>query len=261
MALFRGDRSVPQYGNPNSAQDIPEAGGKLPVGPQVLQPGQQETMFRGYQPGDATIVRDKHVILNRGTERGGGRNSGTPDPLLDGPPRPTFRMLNRSFNPQQGTDNSRNLDDKSRGYRESRDGTWIGQQDGSVTRINGGVPGLYQPYGSYAGYTTGPVKGIQSPAEYGSPQDQPQVIPSSPPHGLHSATLPDYSQTLGRFMSIPQQRAGRADRPSNSLIAGQSYSQTVMPQGMTGTVAQQSLGTGPGGRSFPTNPGSGWRGA
>ena len=48
------------------------------------------------------------------------------------------------------------------------------------------------------------------------------------------------------------------DRPSNSTIAGQSYSQTVVPQGQTGTVV---AGTGPSGPQWNRRArGNGWRG-
>ncbi len=50
----------------------------------------------------------------------------------------------------------------------------------------------------------------------------------------------------------------RQDRPSNSTSAGQSYSQTVVPQGQAGTVVG---GTGPSGPAWnKRSQGNGWRG-
>lgn len=223
-------RAVRTYGNPADSPGQTESP-KLPQGPQVLQPGQQETLFRGYQPSDSTIVRDRHAILNRGSENT-GRATDQGDPMKDGPPRASIRLINRTFNPQIGSDNTRNQDDLHRGYRQEPTGQWAGSQDGSTSMIWGGTPGLYTPYGSYGGYTRGPVQGIQG-VPIGQPGDGPQVIPNSPPHGLHSATFADRKQTNDRFAANRQQKAGRVDRPSNSPIAGQSFSQTVIFQGQT----------------------------
>jgi hypothetical protein len=78
---------------------------------------------------------------------------------------------------------------------------------------------------------------------------------SGPPHGLHSQTYPDYNSTLGRYLAVPQMALPRVDRPANSTSAGQSYSQTVLPQGQTGTAAQQA-GQGINWRKRPAS----WRG-
>lgn len=244
-------------GNPAYARFPTNPPAELPTGPQVIQPGQQETTFRGYQPANRSIVYDRHAILNRGTEKS-GRESGLSDPMKDGPARPSLRAINRTLSYQMGTDATRNQDDLSRPYTKDSQGQEIGSQDGSWQPVYGGSPGLYQPYGSYAGYTTGPVKGIQGPS-IGEPGDGPQKIFGGPPHGLHTATFPDYSQTLGRYMAVPQQVAARVDRPANSPIAGQSYSQTVQPQGQTGTVGQIVHGGHP--RNVPFLPGGNWRGA
>ena len=173
---------------------------------------------------DQLQVRDRHAYwhtgrtLNQGpgTGSGGGRN-----PTLDGPPSPRLRTVNISVNPQIGSDASRNQDDLSRPY------TWLGQQDGSVQPVYGGVPGLWQAYGN-----RGFAAGIHDPS---SGQGGRQGVRSGPPHGLHSDTLPSGKQTADRYASTPQMRPVRFDRPSNSVIAGQSYSQTVQPQGSTQT--------------------------
>ena len=125
---------------------------------------------------------------------------------------------------QLGTDTTRNQDDLTRGY------TWLGTQGSGWGPIYGGVPGLYIPYGSRGGIPYPVV----SPAEQGAPGDGPHLVFSGPPHGLHSQTpwmRRGTAQTLNRFAHIPQTRPVRQDRPSNSPQAGQSYSQTVLPQG------------------------------
>lgn len=248
--------NVRTYGNPNvrPGQREPE---KLPQGPQVLQPGQQETLFRGYQPQDATTVHDRHAVLNRGTEKT-GRPTDQGDPSKDGPARPSVRLINRSFYPQMGTDSSRNQDDLSRGYRTEPTGQWAGTQDGSTVQIWGGTPGLWVPYGSYAGYARGDVQGIQGPA-IGERGDGPQLIPNSPPHGLHSDTYPDRKQTLDRFAANKQQVPGRVDRPSNSPIAGQSFSQTVVFQGQVSEQASRVREGTP--ETLSVLGGGNWRGA
>jgi hypothetical protein len=242
---------------------------------------------------DKLWATDRHGIMNTGTERGGGRHSGYTDPPMDGPPRPALRLVQRTINWQQGTDTSRNQDQypgENRQYN-MQPATQVGEANfiGSTPRIPntmnekfepglqyvgeqgtgwspiyGGVPGLWQPYGSYAGYTANQTKGIQSPAEQGSAGDGPQKVFSGLPHGLHSQTYPDYSTTLGRYMAIPQMSLPRQDRPSNATGAGQSYNQTVVPQGQTGTVGVQSSGVAAPGavqsQSWRVAPSKGWRG-
>lgn len=219
-----------------AAQEPPE----LPVGLTFPQPGQQESVNTRYgYPNDRLIHSDRHAYFSTGTENS-GRRSGLADPLGPGqaPPRPSLRLINRTINHQVGTSKTANDDNLNRGYHKTDNGAlFVGQQDGTMTAVYGGTPGLYQPYGSYGGYTTGEVKGIQSPAVVGSPQDGPQKVYGGPPHGLHTATLPDYSQTLGRYMAIPQMVRPTTSRPFNSKIAGQSFSQTVVPLGQAGTVA------------------------
>jgi len=60
-------------------------------------------------------------------------------------------------------------------------------------------------------------------------------------------------------MSTPQMRPVRLDRPSNSPQAGQSYSQTVKPQGWSGVGPKRGAtvrpGTGP-----MQHTGRGWAG-
>ena len=177
---------------------------------------------------DQLTVKDRHAYWDTGTQRTGIEGfgpAGSPntynDPGIDGP-APELRTVNRTVSYQKGSDKTRNQDDLSRGY------SWLGEQGSGWTRINGGVPGLYQPYGTRGGV---PYP-IVSPVEQGQQGDGPHLVWAGPPHGLHSQTpWKGGAQIIRRFMSTPQTRPVRIDRPSNSPQAGQSYSQTVRAQG------------------------------
>jgi hypothetical protein len=246
--------------------------GQSQFGTRVLQQG-QETAKRapgnapvGYS-NDKLISYDRHGMFKVGYENS-GRNSGETDPPMDGPARPSLWLVQRTINYQQGTDKTAATDDLSREYTRNAEGMYVGTQGDGWSRVYGGTPGLYQEYGSYQGIApntpgynpvTGQTQGIVAPVAQGQAGDGPQTVWAGPPHGLHTPSLPDYAQTLGRYMAIPQMARPRIDRPSNSPIAGQSYSQTVQPQGQTGTVAQNTqIGSGV---SFNARSrGNGWRG-
>ena len=191
--------------------------------PRILGVG-QESSWRGgvFFANDKLITRDRHIMSKVGSENS-GRDSGLTDPPMDGPARPSYQTINRTINYQQGTDNDAAQDDLTRPYTRNGQGMYMGEQGTGWTPVSGGVPGLWQPYGSYAGYTNGPVKGIQSPVGQGQAGDGRRSVFSGPPHGLHSPTMPDYTSTLGYYMAVPQMRAPRIDRPSNSPIGGQSF--------------------------------------
>lgn len=173
---------------------------------------------------DQQQIRDRHAYYDRGTQRTGLQPSvpgNPPNYHSDGPARPDLRTVNRSVNPQIGSDNTANQDDLNRPY------TWLGQQDGTTSPVYGGVPGMWVPYGTRGGIPYA----IQSPVPEGAPADGPAMVWSGPPHGLHSDTIQAGRQIIERYISTPQMRPVRLDRPSNSPIAGQSYSQTVQMQG------------------------------
>lgn len=201
----------------------------------------QESAIRA--PGNAPVgysndkltTLDRHGMMKVGYENS-GRYSGQTDPPMDGPARPSLWLVQRSLSYQQGTDTTAATDDLSRDYTRNAEGMYVGEQGTGWSRVYGGVPGLYQEYGSYAGVSPnspGISQGIHSTVGQGQPGDGPHDVWSGPPHGLHSPTLPTYSQTLGRYMDIPQMARPRIDRPFQSPIAGQSYSQTVQSQGQT----------------------------
>jgi hypothetical protein len=260
------DRKTKQPGN--------QYGGDLPenhvVAPGVMNP--PHTPWRGGADfANENTAYDRHVMVRNMEPRTGisesvPGNQPNPDAPSQGKPRPVFAFLNRAINPQVGSNQQWNQNqDEARDYSRVPDadcllpvghfgwrpdglskpgegGRFAGTQGDGWTAVNGGVPGLYQPYGSYSGYTAnayGEGDTIHSPVGEGQPGDGPHKIFSGPPHGLHSQTYPSYDNTLGRYMAIPQQHAPRLDRPANSKIAGQDYSQTVQPQGETGTVSQK----------------------
>ena len=196
---------------------------------------------------DDLQVRDRHAYYSTGRSRNSGseppqsQNSGR-NPQLDGPPMPTLETVNISVNPQIGSDHTGFADDLTRPY------TWLGQQDGTRVPVNGGVPGLWIPYGSRGGVPfpiVDPTNGEGGPA----------MVYPGPPHGLHSDTIADGRQLSARYKSVPQMRPVRIDRPDNSRIAGQSYSQTVQRQGQTQTAQAQHSGFG-----LNFSLGGSWRG-
>lgn len=275
-----GPGTWPQSGqagwvNTGNAQLPGDPYGGDPIGkPDVRLPFQEDDKLGGWSmANDKLVTHDRHVFWKVGYENS-GRGSGQTDPPMDGPPRPILATVNRTINWQQGTVYADpngmpinavngNADDITRDYQKVSTGQYLGEQGTGWAPVYGGVPSLYQPYGSYAGYTAGPVKGIQSDVPEGAPGDGPRKVFSGPPHGLHSPTLPDYSLTYGYYQALPLPRAPRQDRPDNSSAAGQSYSQTVVPQGQTGTVMANLAGGKPTQNvwnKYRFSSQSGWRG-
>jgi hypothetical protein len=267
MAPGPGPNTSGVGGNP----DVAYAGNISQFGSpaaRVLNPEQEKATPRPGRPvggaNDKLTTNDRHGMMKVGYENS-GRNSGETDPPMDGPARPSLWLVQRSVNYQQGTDMTAATDDLNRDFTRNAEGMYIGEQGTGWSRVYGGVPGLYQDYGSYAGVSpaapldpSGNATGIHSNVGQGQPGDGPHDVWSGPPHGLHSPTLPTYSQTLGRYMDIPQMARPRVDRPSNSPIAGQSFSQTVQSQGQTGfTHSKQKMGTAGFNQRARTN---GWRG-
>lgn len=230
-----------------SGPDPRSPGGQLPANPRVVREGVEQDYngpptrvgIKGFN--DQLQVRDRHVYWDRGHQRTGISPSvpgNPPNNHSDGPARPDLRAVNISINPQIGSDNTANQDDLTRPYSP------YGQQDGTAQPIYGGVPGLYVPYGSRGGVPF-PV------ADPTSGDGGPEMVYSGPPHGLHSDTLPDGKQIADRYKVTPQMRPVRFDRPDNSRIAGQSFSQTVQSQAATGS------GAGAGAAGSRAMPGAG----
>jgi hypothetical protein len=212
---------------------------------------------------DQLMVRDRHAYWDAGHQRTGIESlpysvPNTYSHPAEVPPTPELRVVNRSVSPQIGSSNSAAQDDLTRNYTRNAQGMFVGEQGSGWSPVYGGVPGLYQPYGTRGGV---PYP-IVSPVGEGEPGDGPRLVFAGPPHGLHSPTIPDYAQTRARYGATPQMRPVRADRPSNSPQAGQSYSQTVLAQGAQKAQAQAQARAGypggGGGTGFGT--GRGWAG-
>lgn len=200
---------------------------KLSPDPRVVALGEgQESSWRGFLQGfnDKLRVVDRHAYWDAGHQRTGTTFSpasaapNTYNNPLEEPPRPDLRTVNRSVTYQKGSDNTRFQDDLSRAY------TWLGEQGSGWSPVWGGVPGLYQPYGTRGGV---PYP-IVDPTNGDGGRKQ---VWSGPPHGLHSEIFSGTAEVVRRYQVLPQMRAVRVDRPSNSPQAGQSYSQTVQHQG------------------------------
>jgi hypothetical protein len=251
----------------------PGTGGSMPgaplypVGHSPGQPGyMQESAWRGGAStgwNDKLITRDRHAYWDTGTQLAGNHYStpgNPPNPVTDGPARPDLRLTQRTISYQKGSDASANHDDLTRPYTRNAQGMYVGEQGTGWSPVYGGVPGLYQPYGTRGGV---PYP-IMSPVAQGEPGDGRRNVFSGPPHGLHSLTFPDYSSTLGYYMAQPQMHQPRMDRPANSPQAGQAYSQLVVPQGGQ-QVTRQQPGTVAAARAkwSAWMPGStgGWRGS
>ncbi|TNC19071.1 hypothetical protein [Amycolatopsis alkalitolerans] len=202
----------------------------------------------GYENG-RLIASDRHVIERRGKTSTSGRE---PDPSpgfpnADSlPAAPQWEMLNRTLSWQVGTDGTRNLDNGAfhASTTAGRRPFPLGNQGSNPQeRVNGGTPGLYRPYGA-RGYVFGPEPRVRAlpGGPYpvgtllapGAPQDGPQVVFGGYPHGRHTKTVPAPKWTQARYRATPQMKPGRQDRPANSKIAGQSYSQTVVHQDGSG---------------------------
>jgi hypothetical protein len=234
----------------------------------------------GWADGRLTF-RERFVQVMFGHSKLGTQesHSGVPNPQADGPPLPEYLMDNRTLSWQIGQDLTTMEDNPgpfavtSTEYQMGAPNAWpvpamnvqaierkpypLGTQDGVpwTTKVWGGTPGLTRAYGG-RGTTalTGPpaaqfaLPGDGSGARVGTllePRpagDGPQMIKGGPPHGLHSVTVSSHKWTAARQGSIPQQKPGRNDRPNNSKIAGQSYNQTVVPEGQTGSGKIPRLG-------------------
>lgn len=221
----------------------------------VLSP-MQETWWRSGLQGTYYGRRlvDRHVYYRSGHATNVGpdqRTGGSRNPNQDGPPTPELATINVTVTPQQGSDNTANQDDLSRPY------TWLGQQDGTIIRINGGTPNLWQPYASRGGYAA-PLHG-PAPTVYGGPSDgyvkgtvlkqgspadvgaAGAYVDPGPPHGLHSGTEVNGRQWSRTWQTRYLAQGARIDRPDNSPQAGQSYSQLVQQQGGPPTVASAAV--------------------
>ena len=210
------------------------------------------------------IAHDRHIIENQGRTTSSAnrqRTGGSPNPEADGPPRPSWKMFNRTLSHQVGVDSTANLDNgdyhaavivpgRNRKFPLATQG-----QEWSIRY--GGTPYLTQhrPYGKRGGFDAGaPMPTVRAMPggpfqvktllQQGAPGDGPQKVYGGLPWGLHSPTLP---QRQG-MQSLIRSRLGQVKpvwnlRPQNSNAAGQSWSQSMVS--LTGQQAVTLKSTPP----------------
>lgn len=195
------------------------------------------------------IAHDRHIIANQGRTTSSNRNLATganPNPEKDGPPRPTWKMFNRTLSHMHGASDTRFLDNgqfHSAVIVPGRNRKFpLGKQGDEWTLRYGGTPYLadHRPYGKRGGYDSGaPLPTVRADPggpyrfgtllQVGAPGDGPQKVYGGLPWGLHSPTLParQASQSLIRSR-LGQVKPVWNVRPLNSKRAGQSWSQSMV---------------------------------
>jgi hypothetical protein len=217
-------------------------------------PGGPGGAFGGGWADGLLTVRDRHVMTRRGSVRNpAGGGSSMPSPEKDGPPPPRYQMVDTTESWQIGTDKTTQEDNPGPHYTVDAGGRPfpLGQQDGNQTHVMGPPIGEWREYGTrgpagmhgprpalYAVAGDGSGQRVGTLLEDGEAGSEPtsRLLYGGVPHGLHSPTIPPRTVTMARQAAIPQQTPPRVDRPASSRIAGQSYSQTVVPQSQAGTA-------------------------
>jgi hypothetical protein len=193
------------------------------------------------------IAHDRHILANQGSVTSSAnrqRTGGYPNPEADGPPRPGWKMVNRTISFQNGTDSTRNLDndDYHASVMAGNRKFPLATQGQEWSIRYGGTPYLanYRPYGTRGGFSSeAPLPTVRAEAggpyrprtllQVGSPEDGPQKLYGGLPWGLHSPTLPGKEQTQTLIRSrIHQVKPVWNIRPNNSKVAGQAWSQTMV---------------------------------
>lgn len=244
--------------SPGNASPFPHA--------QVFTPGSLDSAG-GHARTDAfqhgrLIAHDRHIIANQGRTTSSNRQQatgGSPNPEASGPPRPAWKMFNRTLSKMYGSDHTAFLDNGQyhafvmAGTRKFP----LGKQGDEWTLRYGGTPGLanFRAYGTRGGFSdAAPLPTIRAdsggPYRYGTllqvgdAGDGPQKVYGGLPWGLHSPTLP---QRQG-MQALIRSRLGQVKpvwnvRPMNSKSAGQSWSQSMVS--LTGQQAVKLASTPP----------------
>ena len=214
--------------------------------PHSLDSAGQHARTDAFQHG-RLIAHDRHIIANQGYTTSSGneqRTGSNPNPEADGPPRPAWKMFNRTLSKMYGADNTRNLDNND--FHAS---TYAGKRkfplatQGQEWAIRyGGTPSLtnYRPYGHRGGFSDqAPMPTVRAqpggPYAYktllqqGDPGDGPQKVYGGLPWGLHTPVL----NARSMMQSTVRSRLGQVKpvwnvRPLNSRHAGQSWSQSFV---------------------------------
>jgi hypothetical protein len=277
--LRGGGRAAAAPGADNGARSQSTSFGGLTLSTPDQRGDARAAYGGGWADGKLTL-RERFIQHMLGTSRQGAQesHSGVPNPQADGPPLPEYLMDNRTLSWQIGQDKTTQEDNPgpfavtatedmratpvfqvaAMNVRAAERKPFpLGIQDGVPwsTKIWGGTPNLTRTYGVRG------VTGVTGPqaAQYALPGDGsgarvntlleprpagdgPQMIKGGPPHGRHSWSVNSRMWTMARQENIPQQKPGRNDRPNNSKLAGQSYNQTVVPEGQTGSGRMPRLG-------------------
>jgi hypothetical protein len=242
-----------------------------PTTPDLRGPDQSRAAYGGGWADGLLTVRERAVMLMRGTSRLSDRESisGVPNPQHSGPPMPAYLQDNRTLSWQIGTDLTTmednagpfaatvtmDIDSGGPGVPQNKSPAGqlaygagrrfpLGNQGDPWTPVWGGTPHLTRAYGTRgASGVAGPVPkvyalpGDGSGARIGTQltdgdiSDGPQKIRGGVPHGRHTTSVHGTQLTMARLGSIPVQKPPRDDRPNSSKIAGQSMSQTYPNEG------------------------------
>lgn len=230
-------------------------------------PGGSGGAYGGGWSDGKLIARDRHIMTRRGTTKTSSertRDPGLPNRLADGPPLAEYQMVNTTESWQIGYDGGWTHNEDNQGLHTSVEVTGqtrrfpLGTQDGNQTLVYGppigewreygvrGVTGMHGPAPDVWDPNWIPARGtgagggrgrITQPGEPGTQTGDRRMVYGGVPHGLHSPTLNSQIFTKARQAVIVQQVPPRVDRPASSKAAGQSYSQSVVPQAQAGERA------------------------
>jgi hypothetical protein len=243
-----------------------------PTTPSLLGPDQSRAAYGGGWADGRLTLRERAVMVMRGTSRLSSRESisGVPNPQHDGPPPPAYLQDNRTLSWQVGTDHTAYEDNggpfavtetmhvDSQAVPQNRAPAGmlhygggrrfpLGNQGDPWTPVWGGTPHMTRTYGARgpAGVSGPPPRTFALPGDgsgaqvgtmlsAGDDTDGPQKIRGGVPHGRHSPSAQPVRFTMARMGSIPLQKPPRVDRPNPSRIAGQSMSQMYPVEGQPG---------------------------
>lgn len=145
-----------------------------------------------------------------------GRKTGRHDPLPDGLPEPTLRLLSTWWYPRSGTSRTRYMD-----VPDGRQFPATGSQDGQSWTYFVDTATATGPYDPVIPYDP------TNPEGTGQNADSFRALPPSPPHGWSEIPIESgvkIMRTQNAKIKGQQQYVGQ-NRLANSTYAGQTYSQ------------------------------------
>jgi hypothetical protein len=160
-----------------------------------------------------------------------GRQDGLHDPLTDGLPTPTLRLLSTWWYPRSGTSRTRYMD-----VPDGRTFPQAGSQDGQSWTYYVDTDTATGPYNPVIPYDS------TNPEGTGQNADSLRALPPSPAHGWSEIPVDSGTKLMRRQnkqIKGQQQYVGQ-NRLANSTYAGQTYSQqtghVANPAGATAVV-------------------------